>query len=69
MEDNIQHQHFEYLVMPSGLTNTPVVFQGQVNDVVADFLSRFVFVYINDILLFSRSMEEHMGHAQQVLAR
>lgn len=55
-----------YLVMPSGLTNTPAVFQGQENDVFRDFLSWFV--YINNILIFSWSMEEHMGHVRQVLA-
>lgn len=53
--------------MPFGLTNTRAVFQGLMNDVLRDFLNRFVFVYIDNILI-SRSVE-HMGHVWQVLAR
>ena len=44
--------HFEYLVMPCGLTNTPAVFQSLVNDVIRDMLNRSVFVYLDDILIF-----------------
>lgn len=61
--------HFEYLVMPFGLTNAPAVFQGLVNNVLCDFLNRFVFVYIDDILIFSRSQSEHISHVRQVLQR
>lgn len=61
--------HFEYLVMPFGLTNAPAVFQALVNDVLRDFLNRFLFVYLDDILIFSHSMEEHKSHVRQVLQR
>lgn len=61
--------HFEYLVMPFGLTNAPAVFQGLVNNVLCDFLNRFVFVYIDYILIFSRSQSEHISHVRQVLQR
>lgn len=44
--------HFEYLVMPFGLTNAPAVFQALINDVLRDMLNRFVFVYLDDILIF-----------------
>ena len=64
--------HFEYLVMTSGLTNTPAVFQALVNDVLRDMLNRFIFVYLDDILIFSfpflfLSMEEHVQHVHLVL--
>lgn len=61
--------HYEYLVMPFGLTNAPAVFQALVNDVLRDMLNRFVFVYLDDILIFSRTKEEHVGHVQAVLQR
>ena len=61
--------HFEYLVMPFGLTNAPAVFQALVNDVLRDMLHQFVFVYIDDILIFSRSLAEHKLHVRQVLQR
>lgn len=61
--------HFEYLVMPFGLTNAPAVFQALVNDVLRDFLNRTVFVYLDDILIFSRTPDEHIQHVRQVLQR
>ena len=61
--------HFEYLVMPFGLTNAPAVFQCLVNDVLRDMLGRFVFVYLDDILIFSQSQAEHIQHVRQVLQR
>ena len=61
--------HYEYLVMPFGLTNAPAIFQSLVNDVLRDFLNRCIFVYLNDILIFSRTPEEHQQHIHQVLER
>ncbi|KAJ8416815.1 hypothetical protein AAFF_G00326930 [Aldrovandia affinis] len=61
--------HFKYLVMPFGLTNAPAVFQALVNDVLRDFLNRTVFVYLDDILIFSRNLQEHTTHVRQVLER
>ncbi|XP_013763718.1 RNA-directed DNA polymerase homolog [Pundamilia nyererei] len=59
--------HFEYLIMPFGLTNAPAIFQALVNDVLRDFLNHFVFVYLDDILIFSRSRAEHVKHVRLVL--
>lgn len=59
--------HFKYLVMPFGLTNAPAVFQALVNNVLRDFINRFVFVYLDDILIFSKSQSEHKNHVRQVL--
>ena len=61
--------HFEYLVMPYGLTNAPAVFQALVNDMLRDFLNTFVIVYLDDILVFSRTPQEHTRHVRQVLHR
>ena len=61
--------HFEYQVMPFGLTNAPAVFQALVNDILRDMLNHFIFVYLDDILIFSRNMEEHVQHVRLVLRR
>ncbi len=45
--------HYEYRVLPFGLTNALAVFQALVNDMLRDFLNWFVFVYLDDILIFS----------------
>lgn len=61
--------HFEYLVMPFGLTNAPAVFQALVNDVLRDFINRFVFVYLDNILIFSKTQAEHETQVRQDLQR
>ena len=61
--------HWEYLVMPFGLTNAPAVFQTLVNDVLGDMVNKFVFVYIDDILIFSQDAQSHQGHVRKVLQR
>ena len=64
---NTPFGHFQYLVMSFGLTYAPAVFQSLVNDVLRDMLNCSVFVYIDDILIFSKSVEEHRVHVRQVL--
>lgn len=59
--------HFEYLVMPFGLTNAPAVFQNLVNDVLSDMIGHFIFVYLDDILIFSKDPVSHKQHVRQVL--
>ncbi|KAK7940550.1 hypothetical protein WMY93_003876 [Mugilogobius chulae] len=61
--------HFEYQVMPFGLTNAPAVFQSLVNDVLRDMLNKFIFVYLDDILIFSQDIHEHVQHVRLVLKR
>ncbi|XP_077359632.1 uncharacterized protein LOC144005381 [Festucalex cinctus] len=61
--------HFEYCVMPFGLTNAPAVFQCLINDVLRDMLNVFCFVYLDDILIFSRELHEHRQHVRLVLQR
>ena len=57
--------HWEYLVMPFGLTNAPAVFQALINNVLKDMINQFVFVYLDDILIFSK--EEHQHYVRKVL--
>ncbi len=64
---NIHTGHFEYLVMPFGLSNSPAVFQALVNDVLRDMVDRFVFVYLDDILIFSQNERDHVQHVRRVL--
>ena len=62
-----RYGQFEYLVMPFGLTNAPAVFQRHVHSILHEFLDRFVVVYLDDILIYSRNEEEHTQHIRQVL--
>jgi Reverse transcriptase (RNA-dependent DNA polymerase) len=58
---------FEFLVMPFGLTNAPSTFQALMNEVFRDYVDKFVLVYLDDVLIFSRSYEEHKQHVEMVL--
>ena len=60
---------FEYTVMPFGLTNAPATFQAYVQDTLRDILDVVCVVYLDDILIFSRTQEEHDHHCQMVLER
>jgi transposase InsO family protein len=64
-----RYGHFEYTVMPFGLTNAPAVFQHMANDIFRDFLDIFIIVYLDDILIYSKTQEEHNMHVRQVLLR
>ncbi|KAK3538542.1 hypothetical protein QTP86_006708 [Hemibagrus guttatus] len=55
--------------MPFGLTNAPAVFQTLINGVFQDLLGEWVIAYIDDILVYSTSMEDHVCHVQEVLSR
>ncbi len=61
--------HYEYLVMPYGLSNAPSVFQEFMNEVFREFLHRSVIVYIDDILIYSRNLADHRHHVAQILQK
>ena len=59
--------HYQWRVLSFGLTNAPATFQRLMNDIFRAHLDKFVLVYLDDILIFSNSMEEHLQHLRTVL--
>ncbi|GBG72939.1 hypothetical protein CBR_g12661 [Chara braunii] len=64
-----RYGHFEWLVMPFGLTNAPTTFQAAMTTEFRHMLDRYVLIYLGDILVYSRSLEEHVEHLRTVLER
>ncbi|MBW0552772.1 hypothetical protein O181_092487 [Austropuccinia psidii MF-1] len=64
-----EYGSYEYLVMPFGLTNAPAYFQNLVNDIFQDLLDVFVVVYLDDIMVLSKSEEEHVTRVSTALTR
>jgi hypothetical protein len=60
---------YEFTVMSFGLTNAPAFFMNLLNSVFMDYLDKFVVVFIDDILIYSQSEEEHASHLRMVLQR
>jgi hypothetical protein len=58
---------YEYLVMPFGLTNAPATFQAYINNVLRKYLDVFVVVYLDDILVYSKTYDEHVRDVRKVL--
>ena len=66
---NTKFGHFEHLVMPFGLTNAPAVFQSFVNDVFREDIGKYCQVYLDDVVVYSKTLEEHVEHIRTILKK
>ena len=61
--------HYEYKVRPFGPVKAPATFQAMMNTILREFVDHGVVVYLDDILIYSKSLEDHKALIEQVLAR
>ncbi|GJX19832.1 putative reverse transcriptase domain-containing protein, partial [Tanacetum coccineum] len=62
-----RYGHFKFTVMPFGLTNAPAVFMDLMNRVCRPYLDKFMIMFIDDILIYSKTQEEHVEHLRHVI--
>ena len=60
------YRYFEYLVIPFRLTNVPITFQSLINYTIRPFLDKFIVYYLNDILIFSKTLVEYRKYIRVV---
>lgn len=66
---SVDNGHWEYVRMPFGLKNAPSTFQRVMDNVLREFLYKFCFVYMDDVIIFSKSLHEHRLHLKQIFQK
>jgi hypothetical protein len=64
-----RYGHYEYTVMPFGLCNAPASFMRMMNEILRPFLDKFCICYLDDIMIYSKDVKEHVSHVTQVLEK
>ena len=62
-----RYELYEYMIMPFGLINAPATCQKMINDALRQYLNIFVIAYLDDIMIYSTTLKEHVQHVSQVL--
>ena len=62
-----RYGHFEFLVLPFGLTNAPATFMHLMHSIFREHLDTFVIIFLDDILVYSRTLEDHKEHVRKTL--
>ena len=66
---NTKIGHFEFTVVPFGLTNAPAAFVSMMNNVVREYIGKFVMAFLDDLLIYSATWADHMKHLRKVLEK
>ena len=66
---SVENGHYEFLRMPFGLKNAPSTFQRAMDNILREFVGKFCLVYMDDIIIYSTSLQEHIGHLKTVFKK
>ena len=64
---HLRYGHFEFLVLPFGLTNAPATFMHLMHSIFREYLDDFIIIFLDDILVYSKGLGDHINHVQQTL--
>ena len=62
-----RYGHFEFLVLPFGLTNAPATFMHLMHSIFREYLDDFIIIFLDDILVYSKGLGDHIHHVRQTL--